>query len=30
VPGGIGLGATVNTVKVGVNYHFFGLPVARY
>ena len=30
VPGGIGLGATVNTVKVGVNYHFFGAPVARY
>jgi outer membrane immunogenic protein len=33
VPGGIGLGATVNTVKAGVNYHFgsFGGPVvARY
>jgi outer membrane immunogenic protein len=30
VPGGIGLGATVNTVKGGVNYHFFGPAVARY
>jgi len=30
VPGGIGLGATVNTVKAGVNYHFFGPAVARY
>jgi len=30
VPGGIGLGASLNTVKVGVNYQFFGLPVARY
>jgi outer membrane immunogenic protein len=25
VPGGIGLGVTVNTVKAGVNYHF-GAP----
>jgi outer membrane immunogenic protein len=30
VPGGIGLGATVNTVKAGINYHFFGPAVARY
>jgi outer membrane immunogenic protein len=30
VPGGIGLGATVNTVKVGANYHFFGPSIARY
>lgn len=30
VPGGIGLGATVNTVKAGVNYHFGGPTVARY
>ena len=30
VPGGIGLGATVNTVKAGVNYHFGGPVVARY
>ena len=30
VPGGIGSGATVNTVKAGVNYHFGGLVVARY
>jgi outer membrane immunogenic protein len=22
VPGGIGLGVTVNTVKAGINYHF--------
>ena len=30
VPGGIGLGVTVNTVKAGVNYHFGGPVVARY
>ena len=30
VPGGIGLGLTVNTVKAGVNYHFGGPVVARY
>jgi outer membrane immunogenic protein len=30
VPGGVGLGATVNTVKAGVNYHFGGPVVARY
>jgi outer membrane immunogenic protein len=30
VPGGIGLSATVNTVKAGVNYHFSGPPIARY
>jgi outer membrane immunogenic protein len=30
VPFGIGLGATVNTVKAGVNYHFGGPVVARY
>jgi outer membrane immunogenic protein len=30
VPGGIGLGANVNTVKAGINYHFFGPAVARY
>jgi outer membrane immunogenic protein len=30
VPGGIGLGVTVNTVKAGVNYHFGGPAVARY
>jgi outer membrane immunogenic protein len=32
VPGGIGLGVTVNTVKAGINYHFgWGGPVvARY
>jgi hypothetical protein len=22
VPGGVGLGVTVNTVKAGINYHF--------
>jgi outer membrane immunogenic protein len=30
MPGGIGLGATVNTVKAGINYHFFGPATARY
>jgi outer membrane immunogenic protein len=30
VPGGIGLGITVNTVKAGINYHFGGPAVARY
>jgi len=30
VPGGVGLGVTVNTVKAGVNYHFGGPVVARY
>ena len=30
VPGGIGLGASVNTVKAGLNYHFFGPAVAPY
>jgi outer membrane immunogenic protein len=30
VPGGVGLGASVNTVKAGINYHFFGPAVARY
>jgi outer membrane immunogenic protein len=30
VPGGIGLGANVNSVKAGINYHFFGPAVARY
>jgi outer membrane immunogenic protein len=30
VPGGIGLGVTVNTVKAGINYHFSGPVVARY
>jgi outer membrane immunogenic protein len=30
VPGGIGLGVTVNTVKAGVNYHFGSPVVARY
>ena len=30
VAGGIGLGVTVQTVKVGVNYHFGGPIVARY
>jgi outer membrane immunogenic protein len=30
VPGGIGLGATVNTVKAGINYHFGGPVAARY
>jgi outer membrane immunogenic protein len=30
VPGGIGLGVTVNTVKAGVNYHFGGPAVAQY
>jgi outer membrane immunogenic protein len=30
VPGGVGLGFSVNTVKAGVNYHFGGPVVARY
>ncbi|MBR0939081.1 outer membrane protein [Bradyrhizobium jicamae] len=30
IPGGVGLGATVNTVKAGINYHFFGPATARY
>jgi outer membrane immunogenic protein len=30
VPGGIGLGVTVNTVKAGVDYHFGGPVVGRY
>jgi outer membrane immunogenic protein len=30
VPGGIGLGVTVNTVKAGINYHLGGPIVARY
>jgi outer membrane immunogenic protein len=30
VPGGIGLGVTVNTVRAGINYHFGGPIVARY
>jgi outer membrane immunogenic protein len=30
VPGGVGLGATVNTVKAGLNYHFGGPVAARY
>jgi outer membrane immunogenic protein len=30
VPGGIGLGVTVNSIKAGVNYHFGGPVVARY
>jgi len=30
VPGGIGLGVTVNTVKAGVNYHFGGGAVGGY
>jgi outer membrane immunogenic protein len=30
VPGGIGLSASVNTVKAGLNYHFFGPAVAPY
>ena len=30
VPGGIGLGFTTHTAKVGVNYHFGGPVVARY
>jgi outer membrane immunogenic protein len=30
VPGGVGLGATVNSVKAGVNYHFGGPAIARY
>jgi outer membrane immunogenic protein len=29
-PGGVGLGVTTHTVKVGVNYHFGGPVVARY
>jgi outer membrane immunogenic protein len=30
VPGGVGLGVTVNTVKAGINYHFGAPVVARY
>jgi opacity protein-like surface antigen len=31
VPPGVDIGASVHTVKVGVNYHFgWGGPVARY
>lgn len=31
IPGGIGLGASEQTVKAGINYHFFGPPAAaRY
>jgi outer membrane immunogenic protein len=30
VPGGVGFGFSVNTVKAGVNYHFAGPVVARY